>query len=181
MTNNMPLLSLNDNSPYVAEPSSCWFAPNCNIIGNVSISSGVSVWFGAVVRGDNEEIQIKANSNIQENSILHTDEGFPLVIDAGCTIGHASILHGCKIGGNSLIGMGSTILNGAQIGKNCIIGAGSLIVQDQIIPEGSLVFGRPGKIIRQLSKQEVNSNKRAAMIYSKKIKIYRSSLHHFTD
>ena len=181
MTIDMPFFSLNEHSPYVSKPETCWFAPNCNIIGNVNISHRVSVWFGAVVRGDNEEISIGASSNIQENSILHTDQGFPLVIDPGCTIGHASILHGCKIENNSLIGMGSIVLNGARIGKNCIIGAGSLIVQDQIIPECSLVLGRPGKIIRQLSESEIDSNKRAALIYSEKIKLYRSSLHHTAD
>ena len=173
----MNFFSLKDNLPNIAEPETCWFAPNCTIIGKVIIFPSVSIWFGAVIRGDNDVIQIGKGSNIQENSLLHTDEGFPLIVEEGCTIGHSSILHGCKIGSNSLIGMGSTVLNGAKIEPNCIIGAGSLIVQEQVIPEGSLVYGRPGKIIRVLSKREITSNKRAAAVYIEKIKVYRNSLY----
>ena len=172
----MTLYSLRDYSPHLYEPSTCWFAPNCNIAGRVVISGNVSVWFGSVIRGDNEEIQIGYGSNIQENSILHTDMGWPLLVGAGCTIGHGCILHGCEIGSNSLVGMGSTLLNGVEIGKNCIIGAGSLLVQKQAIPDGSLVFGRPGKVIRQLSEDEINANKKAAILYSSKIDAYRNGL-----
>ena len=172
----MTLYSLRDYSPHLYEPSTCWFAPNCNIIGKVFIFGNVSVWFGAVIRGDNEEIEIGDGSNIQENSILHTDMGWPLLVGAGCTIGHGCILHGCKLGSNSLVGMGSTLLNGAEIGKDCIIGAGSLLVQKQVIPNGSLVFGRPGKVIRHLSQEEIHANKKAARLYSNKIDAYRNGL-----
>jgi carbonic anhydrase/acetyltransferase-like protein (isoleucine patch superfamily) len=172
----MTLYSLKDYSPHLYEPSTCWFAPNCNIIGKVVIFGNVSVWFGAVIRGDNEEIEIGDGSNIQENSILHTDMGWPLLVGAGCTIGHGCILHGCKLGSNSLVGMGSTLLNGAEIGKDCIIGAGSLLVQKQVIPNGSLVFGRPGKVIRHLSQEEIHANKNAARLYSDKINAYRNGL-----
>ena len=172
----MTFYSLRDHSPHLYEPSTCWFAPNCNILGRVVISGNVSIWFGSVIRGDNEEIQIGDGSNIQENSILHTDMSWPLLVGDGCTIGHGCILHGCKLGSNSLVGMGSTLLNGVEIGKNCIIGAGSLLVQKQVIPDGSLVFGRPGKVIRHLSQQEINDNKKAAIIYSDKIDSYRNEL-----
>ncbi|MED5532426.1 MAG: gamma carbonic anhydrase family protein [Pseudomonadota bacterium] len=173
----MTLFSLNDELPNVFEPTTCWLAPDSKIIGRVLIFPRVSIWFGAIIRGDNEEIQIGKGTNVQENSILHTDKGSPLKIGDGCTIGHASILHGCQIGDNSLIGMGSTVLNGAQVEANCIVGAGSLIVQNQRIPKGSLVVGRPGKIIRTLSKIEIDSNRRAAMVYMEKILAYRNSLH----
>ena len=173
----MSFFSFKGISPKIIESVSCWFAPNAKIIGDVTIFPNVSIWFGSVIRGDNEGIVISKNSNIQENSILHTDKGYPLQIEQGCTIGHASILHGCRIGPNTLIGMGSTILNGAEVGKNCIIGAGSLVVQNQLIPDGSLVIGRPGKIIRKLSKTEINLNKNAAAVYQAKITDYRNSFH----
>ena len=172
----MTFYSLREHSPHLHDPSTCWFAPNSNIVGRVVISGNVSVWFGSVIRGDNEDIQIGDGSNIQENSILHTDIGWPLLVGAGCTIGHGCILHGCKLGENSLVGMGSTLLNGAEVGKNCIIGAGSLLVQKQVIPDGSLVFGRPGKVIRNLSKEEISTNKKAAILYIDKIDAYRNGL-----
>ena len=177
----MTFFSLEKYSPSVSDLASCWVAPNCTIVGNVIISANVSVWFGAVIRGDNEMIQIGKGSNIQEYSILHTDKGWPLVVESGCTIGHNSILHGCKIGTNSLVGMGSILLNGVQVGKNCTIGAGTLLVQEQIIPDGSLVVGRPGKVIRRLSQEEISANKKAAITYSNKIETYQSSLKQVSD
>ncbi len=177
----MALFLLKNHKPNIVKPSTCWFADSAIILGKVTVYAKVSVWFGAVIRGDNEEIQIQKNSNIQENSILHTDEGFPLLVEEGCTIGHNSTLHGCRVGYNSLIGMGTTILNGAQIGPNCVVGAGSLILQEDKIPEGSLVVGRPGKVIRELSENEIKSNRLAAKSYSDKIKDYRSLLHQIID
>lgn len=127
-----------------------WVAPDANIIGKVVLEAGSNVWFGVTMRGDNEEIRVGAGSNVQENCVLHTDMGFPLVIGANCTIGHKAMLHGCTIGEGSLIGMGATILNGARIGRGCLIGAGALVTEGKVIPDGSLVMGAPGKVVRML-------------------------------
>jgi carbonic anhydrase/acetyltransferase-like protein (isoleucine patch superfamily) len=131
------------------EPSA-WVADEATLIGKVVVEAEASVWFGVVIRGDNEEIRIGAGSNVQENCVLHTDMGFPLVIGANCTIGHKAMLHGCTIGEGSLIGMGATILNGAKIGKGCLIGASALVTEGKEIPDGSLVMGAPGKVVRLL-------------------------------
>lgn len=129
---------------------SAWVADTAVLIGKVTLEAAANIWFGAILRGDNEEIRIGYGSNIQENSVLHTDMGYPLVIGPNCTIGHKAMLHGCTIGEGSLIGMGATILNGAKIGKGCLIGAGALITEGKEIPDGSLVMGAPGKVVRQL-------------------------------
>ena len=144
----MPIFKFKTYSPHLSR--NAWIAHDANIIGKIKIMEKASVWFGATLRGDNEEIFVGEGSNIQENCVLHTDHGFPLTIGKNCTIGHSVILHGCSISDNTLIGMGSTILNGAQIGKGCLIGAGSLVTENKIIPDGSLVIGAPGKIIRKL-------------------------------
>ncbi|GLS87788.1 gamma carbonic anhydrase family protein [Cypionkella aquatica] len=129
---------------------SAWVADTAVLIGKITLNADANVWFGAVLRGDNEEILVGRGSNIQENAVLHTDMGYPLVIGPNCTIGHKAMLHGCTIGEGSLIGMGATILNGAKIGRGCLIGAGALITEGKEIPDGSLVMGAPGKVIRQL-------------------------------
>jgi carbonic anhydrase/acetyltransferase-like protein (isoleucine patch superfamily) len=127
-----------------------WVAPGAHVMGKVLLEDEVSVWFGAVLRGDNEMIWVGQGSNIQENCVLHTDMGFPLLIGPNCTIGHQAILHGCSIGEGSLIGMGATVLNGAKVGKNCLIGAGTLVTEGKEIPDGSLVMGSPGRVVREL-------------------------------
>ena len=127
-----------------------WIAPNAVVIGRVVIGAGASIWFGAVLRGDYEEIRIGDGSNVQENSVLHTDRGFPLSVGTNCTVGHRAMLHGCTIGDGSLIGMGATLLNGSIIGDACLIGACALITEGKEIPEGSLVMGSPGKVVRPL-------------------------------
>ena len=142
----MTIYSLDGVSPQVAEDS--WIAPDANVIGKIVIQEGASIWFGATLRGDNEEIVIGKGSNVQENTIMHTDMGYPLTVGEGCTIGHKALLHGCTIGDNTLIGMGAVILNGAKIGKNCLIGANALITENKVIPDGSLVMGSPGKVVR---------------------------------
>ncbi|CAN1528140.1 PaaY Carbonic anhydrases/acetyltransferases, isoleucine patch superfamily [Paracoccaceae bacterium] len=129
---------------------SAWIAPDANLIGRVVVEADASVWFGATLRGDNEEIRVGRGSNVQENCVLHTDMGYPLTIDENCTIGHKAMLHGCTIGEGSLIGMGAVILNGAKIGRGCLIGAGALITEGKEIADFSLVMGAPGKIIRAL-------------------------------
>ncbi|MES2145365.1 MAG: gamma carbonic anhydrase family protein [Pseudomonadota bacterium] len=127
-----------------------WIAPTAVLIGRVVVGAGASVWFGASLRGDNEEIRVGPGSNVQENAVLHTDMGYPLTIGTNCTIGHKAMLHGCTIGDQTLIGMSATILNGARIGGQCLIGAASLVTEGKDIPEGSLVMGSPGKVIRML-------------------------------
>ena len=136
-----------------AHPDS-WVAPSADVIGRVRLDSGASVWFGAVLRGDNELIHIGENSNVQDGAVLHTDMGFPLTLGQGVTIGHNVMLHGCDIDDYSLIGINSVILNGAKVGKYCIIGANSLIPEGKVIPDGSLVMGSPGKVVRELTPQQ---------------------------
>jgi len=127
-----------------------WIAPTAVLVGDVVVEAGASIWFGAVLRGDNARITVGAGSNVQENSVLHTDIGYPLTIGADCTIGHLAMLHGCVIGDGSLIGMGATLLNGAVIGQGCLIGACALITEGKDIAAGSLVMGSPGKVVRAL-------------------------------
>ncbi|PTX46367.1 carbonic anhydrase/acetyltransferase-like protein (isoleucine patch superfamily) [Gemmobacter caeni] len=142
------IYELDGVAPQIAPDA--WVAPDANLIGKVVLEARASVWFGVTMRGDNEEIRVGAGSNVQENCVLHTDMGYPLVIGANCTIGHKAMLHGCIIGDGSLIGMGATVLNGAKIGKGCLIGAGALITEGKEIPDGSLVMGAPGKVVRVL-------------------------------
>ena len=127
-----------------------WVAPGAHVMGRVRLAAGTGIWFGATLRGDNEWIEVGEATNIQENCVLHTDMGYPLVIGAKCTIGHKAMLHGCTIGAGTLIGMGATILNGARIGRGCLIGACALVTEGKEIPDGSLVMGSPGRVLRQL-------------------------------
>ncbi|RWR29229.1 gamma carbonic anhydrase family protein [Sinirhodobacter populi] len=142
------IYALDGVEPLIAPDA--WVAPDANLIGRVVLEATASVWFGCTLRGDNEEIRIGAGSNVQENVVCHTDMGFPLVIGADCTIGHKAMLHGCVIGEGSLIGMGATILNGARIGRGCLIGAGALVTEGKEIPDGALVMGAPGRVVRML-------------------------------
>ena len=139
-----------------------WIAPDAAVIGKVRLDRMASIWFGAVLRGDNELIHVGENSNVQDGCVLHTDMGSPLTIGRNCTIGHKVILHGCTIGDNSLIGMGTTILNNARIGRNCLIGANALITEGKVIPDNSLVLGAPGKVARELSPEAVEGLTKAA-------------------
>lgn len=149
-----------------AIPQDCWIAPNASVIGNVHLGAGSSIWFGVVIRGDNEPIRIGAATNVQDNSVLHSDPEFPLTIGDGCTIGHRAIVHGCTIGDTTLVGMGAIVLNGANVGRNCLIGAGALVPEGREIPAGSLVVGVPGKIVRQLSPAEIEGLNRSAQHYA---------------
>ncbi|WP_045836170.1 gamma carbonic anhydrase family protein [Hyphomicrobium sp. 99] len=153
-----------------------WVAPNAVVLGKVKLEEDASVWFGAVLRGDNELITVGARSNVQDGCVLHTDPGFPLVIAEDCTIGHMVMLHGCTIGRGSLIGIGSIIMNGAQIGEECVIGAGTLIPEGKIIPPRSMVLGSPGKVVRQLSDDEVKRFGGAAKRYVDNWKRYATGL-----
>ena len=151
----MALYALDGIAPDI-DPNVAWIAPSAVLVGKVSVRADVGIWFGVVARGDNEPITIGEGSNVQENSVLHTDMGYPLRIGAHCTIGHKAMLHGCTIGDNTLIGMGAIVLNGAQIGRNCLIGAGALVTEGKIIPDGSLVVGAPGKVMRQLDEEAIS-------------------------
>ncbi|MBA1189935.1 gamma carbonic anhydrase family protein [Pseudomonas entomophila] len=131
-----------------------WTAPGAILIGKVRLQAQASVWFGAVLRGDNELIDIGEDSNVQDGAVLHTDPGSPLTLGRGVTIGHKAMLHGCCVGDYSLIGINAVILNGARIGKHCIIGANALIPEGREIPDGSLVIGSPGKVVRTLSEAQ---------------------------
>ena len=142
-----------------------WIAPDAAVIGRVRLERHASIWFGAVLRGDNELILIGENSNVQDGCVLHTDMGAPLTIGANCTIGHKAILHGCSIGSNSLIGMGATVLNHVKIGRNCLIGANALITEGKVIPDNSLVMGAPGKVVRELDAGAIANLPKAAEGY----------------
>lgn len=170
----MTLYALGDLRPNLHEDS--WVAPDANLIGNVVLEEGASVWFGATLRGDNEEIRIGRGSNVQENCVMHTDMGYPLSVGANCTIGHKVMLHGCTIGAGSLIGMGATILNGARIGRNCLIGAGALITEGKEIPDGSLVMGAPGKVVRQLDAAAIARLEESAQHYQDNMRRFRADL-----
>lgn len=160
----MTLYALGDITPEVA--ADAWIAPGCHVIGKVRIGARASVWFGSTLRGDNELIELGDGSNIQENCVLHTDIGYPLTIGAGCTIGHKAMLHGCSIGPDTLIGMGATVLNGATIGRGCLIGAGALITEGKDIPDGSLVMGAPGKVVRTLDDDARQKLQASALHYA---------------
>lgn len=146
----MPLYALDDIRPEVPPDGAWWLAPDAHLIGRVRIGVDVGVWFGAVMRGDNEWIEIGEGSNVQEGCVLHTDMGSPLTVGRNCTIGHRAILHGCTIGDNSLVGMGATVLNGAKIGRNCLVGANALVTEGKEFPDNSLIVGAPARAIRTL-------------------------------
>ncbi len=170
----MTIYALGDDSPKLHEDT--WVAPDANLIGKVVLEEGGSVWFGATIRADHEEIRIGAGTNVQENCVFHVDAGYPLTVGPGCTIGHKVMLHGCTIGTNSLIGMGATVLNGARIGDNCLIGAGALIPENKVIPDGSLVMGMPGKVVRELDDKTIDSLRVSALQYQNKMRLFREDL-----
>ena len=145
----MTIYALGDSKPQLPPQGEYWVAPSASVIGNVILNANASVWFGAVLRGDNDPITVGPDSNIQDGSVLHTDMGSPLTLGRGVTVGHKAMLHGCEVGAYSLIGIGAVVLNGVKIGRNCIIGANALITEGKIIPDNSLVVGQPGKVVRE--------------------------------
>jgi carbonic anhydrase/acetyltransferase-like protein (isoleucine patch superfamily) len=161
----MPLYALDGVAPILPADGRHWIAPTACVIGKVRIEADVSIWFGAVLRGDYEEIVVGARSNVQDGSLLHTDMGFPLKIGPDCTIGHHAILHGCRIGENSLIGMGATLLNGAKIGRNCIVGANSLVTEGKEFPDNCLIIGSPARLARTLDEAVAQSLRESAAHY----------------
>jgi carbonic anhydrase/acetyltransferase-like protein (isoleucine patch superfamily) len=149
----MAIHQLEDIAPEVH--STVWVAETAVVVGKVTLGENVGVWYGAVLRGDNDRITVGANSNVQDGSVLHTDHGVPLTIGANVTVGHQVTLHGCTIGDGSLIGIQSVVLNGAKIGRNCLVGAGSLVTEGKEFPDGVLIVGRPAKVVRELTADEL--------------------------
>ncbi|MEP1208207.1 MAG: gamma carbonic anhydrase family protein [Rhizobiaceae bacterium] len=176
----MPVYELDGVAPDLAGQSTandrCWVAPCASVIGKVTLKKDANIWFGAVLRGDNEEILIGEGSNVQDMTMMHTDMGYPLTVGSHCTIGHKAIIHGCTIGDNSLIGMGATVMNGAIIGRNCLIGAGALIAEGKVIPDGSLVLGAPGKVVRTLDDKAFAGMTAAAHHYVENSRRFRAGL-----
>ncbi|HCW95638.1 gamma carbonic anhydrase family protein [Stutzerimonas balearica] len=158
-----------------AHPQS-WVAPNATLIGKVQLDAGASVWFNVVMRGDNELIHIGENSNVQDGSVLHTDMGHPLSLGTGVTVGHKAMLHGCVVGDYSLIGINAVILNGVRIGKHCIIGANTLVPEGKEIPDGSLVIGSPGKVVRALTDEQKKMLEASAAHYVQNAQRYARDL-----
>jgi carbonic anhydrase/acetyltransferase-like protein (isoleucine patch superfamily) len=176
----MPIYNLGDARPVLAD-GRCWIAPDAVLIGRVRLDDESSVWFGAVLRGDNEMISIGRRSNVQDGCVLHTDPGFPLTLGERCTVGHRALLHGCTIGANSLVGMGAIVLNGAVIGRNCIIGANALVTEGKVIPDNCLVVGAPGKVTRELGEAAIQSLTEAADTYVRNWKRYARDLELASD
>ncbi|MBC7666964.1 gamma carbonic anhydrase family protein [Caulobacter sp. DWR2-3-1b2] len=172
----MTVYSLGAAVPQLPPEGEYWIAPNAAVMGNVILHRNSSVWWGAIVRGDNDPITIGENSNVQDGSVLHTDSGAPLTIGANVTIGHMVMLHGCTIGDGSLIGIGSIILNGARIGRNCLIGAGALITEGKEIPDNAVVMGAPGKVVREVSEHQAMILQASALHYVENWKRYRAGL-----
>ena len=169
------IYSLGERTPLI-EGDTHFIAANATVIGNVILRTDASVWFNCVLRGDNECIEIGEGSNVQDGCVLHTDPGYPLTIGRGVTIGHKVMLHGCTIGDDSLIGIGSTILNGAVIGRNCIVGAHALVTEGKSFPDGSLILGTPAKIARSLGKEEIASIRKSAEGYVANATRFREQL-----
>ena len=153
-----------------------WIAPGSHVIGSVILGHDVSIWFNSVVRGDNDLITIGDGSQVQDGCILHADPGFPLTIGKHASIGHKSMIHGCTIGDHTLIGINSVVLNGAKIGKNCVIGANSLITENKVIPDGVMVLGSPGKVVRELTPDEIIFFNQIATDYAERARLYMREL-----
>lgn len=158
------IYDLGDRKP-VFEGDGHFIADNATIIGSVRLGANASVWFNCVLRGDNDWLIVGERSNIQDGSVLHTDPGLELVVGSGVTIGHKVMLHGCTVGDNSLVGIGSTVLNGARIGRNCIVGAHALVTEDKDFPDGSLILGSPARVVRELDDKEIALIRKSADIY----------------
>jgi carbonic anhydrase/acetyltransferase-like protein (isoleucine patch superfamily) len=176
----MALFSLDGQGPDMAPPGACYVAETATVIGKVRLKAGASVWFGAVLRGDNEWIEIGERTNVQDNCTFHTDPGFPISVADGCTIGHNVILHGCSIGANSLIGMGAIVLNGARIGSHCIVGAGALVSEKMVVPDNALVVGTPARKIRDNGEAAVRLIEQAAESYFQRWQNYAAKLQRLT-
>lgn len=170
-----------DGKRPVYDPARSWVADSATVIGDVVLEDDASVWFGAVVRGDNARIHIGRGSNVQDGSVLHVDPGFPLTLGVEVSIGHLVMLHGCTVGDGTLIGIGAVVLNGAKIGAGCLIGANALITEGKEIPPRSVVMGSPGKIVREVSDEDLERIRRPAQSYIERMRAYRDNLRPIVD
>jgi carbonic anhydrase/acetyltransferase-like protein (isoleucine patch superfamily) len=171
----MALYELDGIAPRVAE--SAWVADSAEVMGNVVLGEDASIWFGAVLRGDNETLSIGAGSNVQDGSVLHSDLGQPLTLGERVTVGHKVVLHGCTVGDESLIGIGAVVLNGARIGRHCLVGAGALVTEGKEFPDGSMILGSPAKAVRQLTPEQIEGLRRSAQTYVANARRFRAGLH----
>jgi carbonic anhydrase/acetyltransferase-like protein (isoleucine patch superfamily) len=172
----MPIYELDGQAPELPGDGSYYIADTAVLIGRVRLKTDASVWFGAVLRGDNEWIELGERSQIQDNATLHTDPGFPLIIGSNCVVGHRVVMHGCTVGDNSLIGMGATLLNGVKIGNNCLVGAGALVTEGKTFPDHSLIVGAPARAIRTLDEKALDMIRDGADIYVRRWKQYKKGL-----
>lgn len=172
----MALYELDGITPEHEGRGAAFVAEDARIIGKVTLGEDSSVWFGCVLRGDNERIRIGARTNVQEHSVMHTDMGYPLTIGQGCTVGHRAMLHGCTIGDNSLIGIGAIVLNGARIGRNCLVGAGALVTEGKSYPDGSLILGSPARAIRSLDEAAIRALADTAQHYIENARRFTAGL-----
>jgi carbonic anhydrase/acetyltransferase-like protein (isoleucine patch superfamily) len=170
----MAIYQLDGIAPHVA--ASAWVAEDARIIGKVTLAHEASVWFGAELRGDCDRIAIGAGSNVQDNSVLHADDGVPLVVGERVTIGHQVMLHGCTIGDESLIGIGAVVLNGARIGKNCLVGAGALVTEGKEFADGSMILGSPARAVRQLAPEQIERLRHSARHYIENARRFQAGL-----
>jgi len=170
----MAIYRLGDDTPRLA--AGAWVAETARVIGRVALGADASVWFGAVLRGDNEWITLGARSNVQDGSVLHTDMGSPLTLGEDVTVGHQAVLHGCAVGDGSLVGIQAVVLNGARIGKSCLVGAGALVTEGKEFPDGSLIVGSPAKLLRPLTEQELARMARGAAHYVENARRYAGTL-----
>jgi len=174
----MAVHQLGDLTPRIA--ASAWVADNATVLGNVGLGEDASVWFGVVIRGDTERIEIGRGSNIQDNSVVHADAGFPVQVGENVTVGHQAMLHGCSVGDHSLIGIQAVVLNGAKIGRHCLVGAGALVTEGQSFPDGSLILGTPARVVRQLTPEQMRGLEKSAEHYVENARRYKAGLKEIT-
>lgn len=172
----MPVYALGESTPILPDNGRYWVAPDAQVMGKVRLGEDVSIWFGAVLRGDNALIDIGTGSNIQDGCICHTDADEPLAVGRNCTIGHRAILHACIIGDNTLVGMGATVLNRAVIGKNCLVGAHALVTEGKVFPDNSLIVGAPARVVRKLTEAEIERMRHSAERYVANAERFRQGL-----
>ena len=170
----MALYQLDEHFPRLAD--GVWVADSAQVIGNVELGEGASIWFGAILRGDNEPLRIGKGSNVQDGTVIHSDIGYPATLGENVTVGHQVMLHGCTIGDGSLIGIKAVVLNGAKIGRNCLVGAGSLVTEGKEFPDGSMIFGSPAKAVRQLTPEQIEGLQTAAADYVRNANRYKAGL-----
>ena len=170
----MAVYQLDTLTPRIADTA--WVADSAQVIGNVELADDASVWFGVIMRGDNEPMRVGRVSNIQDGSMVHSDPGFPMTLGENVTIGHQVMLHGCTVGDGSLIGIKSVVMNGAKIGRNCLVGAGSLVTEGKEFPDGSMIMGAPAKVVRELTPEQIAGLQRAAAHYVANAQRFRAGL-----